>query len=187
MTNRELLEANNFFVVKDFIHQDGAEMIANDFKKYCITNFTKAKPDEHVPGSPAVYGHKAIHEILVTKIFYMNDLIGERLYPTYCYSRWYKTGAILSPHTDAEACEISVSVNLAGDEWPIYMTKPDGTSEGITLKQGDAVIYKGAKSLHWREKFEGKECIQAFLHYVKIFGPNYHHALDMIRNPRGSL
>jgi hypothetical protein len=185
MTNKDLLEKNNYFVVRDFFHQDGAEFVSKDFKKHCIEKFSK--PDSQVPNSPAVYNHPLIQQMLFSKIFYMNDLIGERLYPTYCYARWYKTGAELKPHTDAEACEISVSVNLSGDGWPIYFTKPDGTTNGVTLQQGDAVIYKGVKSVHWREKFDGKECVQAFLHYITITGPNYFHAFDSIRNPKGPV
>jgi hypothetical protein len=179
------LQQNNYFVVRDFLHQDGADFVGKDFKKFCVENF--AKPDSQVPNSPCVYNHPLVHQMLISKIFYMNDLVGERLYPTYCYARWYKTGAELKPHTDAEACEISVSVNLLGDPWAIYFTKPDGSSSGVTLNQGDAVIYKGMKSVHWREKFEGKECVQAFLHYITINGPHYFHAFDSVRNPAGPL
>lgn len=177
------LQQDNYVVVEGFLHQDTALYIGKEFRKHCIEKFIKA--DTQVPGSPAVYDHRLIKQILLSKIFYMNDLMGERLYPTYCYARWYKTGAELLPHTDAESCEISVSVNLMGDQWPIYFTKPDGSSVNITLNPGDAVIYKGINSIHWREKFKGTECVQAFLHYVRIFGPYYHHAFDLQRNGFG--
>jgi hypothetical protein len=179
------LQEDNYFVVEDFLHPEAADFIAQDFKKQCITSFAKA--DSQVAGSPALYNSELVNQILISKIFYMNDLVGERLYPTYCYGRWYKKGAELKPHLDAEACEVSVSINLAGDAWPIYFTKPDGTQTGVSLKPGDAVIYKGAKSSHWRETFQGSECIQIFLHYVTINGPNYLHAFDLQRNPRGPM
>jgi len=180
---RAELEQNNYVVVPEFLHKDASSYAAREFKKHCIESF--AKPDTQVPGSPAVYGHPLIDQILISKIFYLNDLLGERLYPTYCYARWYKHGAELLPHTDAEACEISISLNLSGDEWPIFFTKPDGTIASATLKSGEAVIYKGAISPHWREKFTGNECVQAFLHYVKVYGPNYHHAFDLQRHGSG--
>lgn len=183
MTNKDLLEKNNYFVVKGFLHHTGADYLGKEFRKDCVSKFLK--PDTQVAGSPAMYSHPLIHQMLLSKIFYMNDLVGERLYPTYCYARWYKTGAELAPHIDAEPCEISVSVNLSGDPWPIYFTRPDGSTEGVTLGQGDAVIYKGITSPHWREKFTGKECVQAFLHYVTITGPNYFHAFDLTRHPVG--
>jgi hypothetical protein len=30
------------------------------------------------------------------------------------------------------------------------------------------LIYKGMELEHWREPFEGEDCIQVFLHYNKI-------------------
>lgn len=177
------LQTDNYVVVEGFLHRDAAVYAGKEFRKDCIEKFVKA--DTQVPGSPALYGHTIIDQILISKIFYMNDLLGERLYPTYCYARWYKAGAELKPHTDAEACEISVSLNLLGDTWPIYFTKPDGSVAEVLLNSGDAVIYKGIQSSHWREKFNGVECVQAFLHYVKIYGPNYHHAFDLQRNSVG--
>jgi hypothetical protein len=182
-TVNDSLQKNNYVVVEGFLHRDAALYAGKEFKKHCIEKFVKA--DTQVPGSPALYGHKLVDQILVSKIFYMNDLLGERLYPTYCYGRWYKKGAVLPLHTDAEACEVSVSLNLMGDPWPIYFTKPDGSAVSVTLNPGDAVIYKGIKSPHWREQFDGFECVQVFLHYVTIFGPNYYHAFDLQRNGAG--
>jgi len=178
----EILDRDNYVVINDFLHQHTAITIGNEFKKNCVENF--AKSDISVPGAPAIYGHPIVSHILYSNIFFMNDLIGERLYPTYCYGRWYKKGSELKPHTDVEPCEISVTLNLLGDPWPIYFTKPDGQTASVTLTPGDAVVYKGIKSMHWREKFDGKECVQVFLHYVKIFGPNYFHAFDLQRNKR---
>jgi hypothetical protein len=61
------------------------------------------------------------------------------------------------------------------------MTTPEGGVEEINLIPGDAVVYRGIRSQHWREKFQAKECIQAFLHYVRIDGPNAEHAFDLKR------
>jgi hypothetical protein len=179
------LQKDNYFIVEGFLHPQMSTYIGTEFKKHCIS--TMAKSDVYVPGSPAVYGHPLISQMLVSKIFFMNDLIGERLYPTYCYARWYKKGAELKKHIDAEPCEISVTLNLGGDLWPIYFTKPDGSTTSATLKPGDAVIYNGIKSEHWREPFNGNECVQAFLHYVTVNGPNYFHAFDSQRTANGQV
>lgn len=72
-------------------------------------------------------------------------------------------------------------MNLGGDPWPIYLSKntKDGkeTSQGykpskakgikVNLNPGDMLIYRGCELEHWRNKFEGKECAQVFLHYNK--------------------
>lgn len=182
---RDELEDNNYFVVENFLHPASTEEIARSFKKYCIEKFVKA--DTQVTGSPAAYGWSIAEQLLRSKIFIMNDLVGEKLYPTYAYARWYKLGAELKPHIDAQSCEVSVTLNISGDAWPIFIKKPDGTAASIMLRPGEAMIYKGMTAEHWREKFTGKECIQIFLHYVKASGPNYFHAFDLVRNPLGPI
>jgi hypothetical protein len=173
------LHENNYFVVEEFLHPEAALEMGKQFRKDCIEKYIKS--DDTVPGAPAVYGYPLFYKLLFSKIFYMNDQVGEKLYPTYCYARWYKTGAELKPHVDAGPCEVSVSLNLMGDTWPINFTKPDGSTVSVSLSPGDAVIYRGTKSCHWRDTFDGKECLQVFLHYVRTEGPNYLHAFDLQR------
>lgn len=179
------LHLDNYFVIEEFIHSDTAKDLAEIFKKDCIKNFLK--PDDMVPNSPALYGYPIFTDLHFAKIHTMNQLVEEKLYPTYNYARWYKNGAELVRHTDKAACEISVTINLGGDPWPIYFTKPNGEEVSVTLTPGDAAIYRGTKSLHWRDKFTGKECVQVFLHYVTIDGPNYLHAFDMLRKNKDML
>jgi hypothetical protein len=171
------LEENNYIKVEEFLHPELAQQLGLQFRKDCVERYVKS--DNNVEHAPAVHMYPAFAQLLFAKVFFMNDIIGEKLYPTYAYSRWYQTGAELKPHVDKQACEISVSVNLYGDEWPIYMTTPAGEIAEVILKPGDAVIYRGMRSRHWREKFKGKECIQVFLHYVKIEGPNVLHAFNL--------
>ena len=38
----------------------------------------------------------------------------------------------------------------------------------VDLKPGDMLIYKGMELEHWREAFEGDNCIQVFLHYNQV-------------------
>jgi hypothetical protein len=35
----------------------------------------------------------------------------------------------------------------------------------VDLKPGDMLIYKGMELEHWREAFDGEDCLQVFLHY----------------------
>ena len=106
---------------------------------------------------------------------------GLQLIPTYSYSRIYKKGDELKRHKDRPSCEISTTLNLGGDPWPIFIdpTGSDnvideyknihksGAPKGIKvdLKQGDMLIYSGCELEHWREPFTGKLCGQVFLHY----------------------
>jgi uncharacterized protein YceK len=59
--------------------------------------------------------------------------------PTYTYARVYTPGAILSRHTDRDACEISITLNLNQDtKWPIWIKKPiKFYRAGDIIKDGD--------------------------------------------------
>jgi len=93
-----------------------------------------------------------------------------KLYPNYSYARLYKKGDVLKRHKDRMACDISTTLNLGGQPWPIYL-EPTG-KEGkkgvkIDLNPGDMLIYRGCDLEHWREPFKGTDCAQVFLHYNK--------------------
>ena len=47
---------------------------------------------------------------------------GLKLYPSYAYARIYKKGDILKRHKDRFSCEISATLNLGGDPWPIFLS-----------------------------------------------------------------
>jgi hypothetical protein len=109
----------------------------------------------------------------------MERLTGLKLNPTYAYARIYKMGDVLHRHKDRFSCEISTTMNLGGDEWPIYLeakknvgipddgfpSKTDNKGQKVVLKPGDMLVYKGMILEHWREAFIGKDCAQVFLHY----------------------
>ena len=96
------------------------------------------------------------------------------LYSTYTYYRIYKKGDVLKRHKDRPSCKISTTMNIGGDEWPIYL-EPSGEKNKkgveVNLNPGDMLVYRGDKLEHWRDKFKGKECVQVFLHYNNLNGP----------------
>ena len=51
----------------------------------------------------------------------MQKETGLELIPTYSYARIYKKGDILKRHKDRPSCEISTTLNLGGDPWPIFI------------------------------------------------------------------
>ena len=137
--------------------------------------------DAQVPNSYAKYADRVMETLLVDTIKVMQKKTGLRLVPTYSYCRLYKTGNILKRHKDRPSCEISTTLNLGGDNWPIFIdpTGSDnviderkgmnkhGAPNGIKvdLKPGDMLIYSGCDLEHWREPFQGRLCGQVFLHY----------------------
>jgi len=118
--------------------------------------------------------------LLMRTLPIMEKKTGLKLNPTYSYARIYKAGDILERHKDRFSCEISTTLNLGGDSWPIHLEPkknvgaPDGkkltyssNNKGIlvNLKPGDMLVYRGMELEHWREEFKGDNCAQVFLHY----------------------
>jgi alkylated DNA repair dioxygenase AlkB len=94
----------------------------------------------------------------------MEKATGLKLYPNYSYCRVYKKGDILKRHIDRFSCEISTTMNLGGNEWPIFLLI-NKKEVKVNLKPGDMLIYRGEELEHWREPFKGKDCAQVFFHY----------------------
>ena len=124
--------------------------------------------DEQIPETYSQYADIAMETLLVKLKPLMEKESGLKLNETYSYARIYKKGDELKRHKDRYSCEVSTTLNLGGDEWPIYL-EPSGEEEKegtkVILNQGDMLVYKGCDVEHWREKFEGENCGQVFLHY----------------------
>ena len=143
--------------------------------------------DKQVPNTYSHYADIAMETLLLALQPKMEKVTKLELIPTYSYARIYKKGDILKRHKDRFSCEISTTMNLGGDEWPIYLenknnvgipdnkkyfaeTNNKGTK--VILKPGDMLVYKGMICEHWRETFLGKDCAQVFLHYNNVESPN---------------
>lgn len=137
-----------------------------DYSKYNVGELFGITND---PQSPQAYSHYAdtAMETLLEKIRpLVEKQLHKKLFSTYSYARIYVKGCDLKKHTDRLECETSVTLNLGGDNWPIYLEHPVSKKEiEVNLKQGDILIYKGCEVPHWRNKFNKNICVQAFLHY----------------------
>jgi hypothetical protein len=143
--------------------------------------------DKQVPGSYAKYADRLMETLLIKTIPVMKAKTNLDLIPTYSYTRLYRTGNILNRHKERPSCEISTTLNLGGDPWPIFIDptgannvidehqgiiKPDAPKGNrVDLRPGDMLIYSGCELEHWREPFQGKLCGQVFLHYNHANGP----------------
>ena len=185
---------NKYTVIRQAISKDLAAFIANYFrmKKQVLDTCRQARyfspfenilgsyEDEQIPNTYSHYADIAMETLLLKCQPGMEKATGLKLYPAYTYARIYKKGDELKRHKDRFSCEISTTMNLGGDDWPIYLSpnenvgEPDGknitvasNAKGVKvdLKPGDMLVYRGVELEHWREKFEGKECVQVFLHY----------------------
>jgi len=131
--------------------------------------------DEQIPNTYSHYADIAMETLLTWVQPTMEKHTGYKLSPTYSYARIYKKGDVLKRHKDRFSCEISTTLNLGGDPWPLYL-EPSG-KEGlkgikVDLNPGDMFIYSGCELEHWREAFQGEDCVQVFLHYNKADSKN---------------
>ena len=175
---------NRYTVIRQAISKDLAMFVANYFsmKKQVYDTCIQARyispyevllgyyegQNEQIPNTYSCYSDIAMETLLLKCQPVMEKATGLKLYPAYTYARIYKKGDELKRHKDRFSCEISTTMNLSGDDWPIYL-EPSGKEDmkgiKVDLKPGDMLVYYGCKLEHWREKFKGEECIQVFLHY----------------------
>jgi hypothetical protein len=179
-----MFKKKKYTVIRQAISKDLASFVANYFmmQKQVYDTCRNARyispfeniighyegQDEQIPHTYSQYSNIAMETLMLKCQPEMEKVTGLKLYPAYTYARIYKKGDELKRHKDRFSCEISTTMNLGGDDWPIYL-EPSGETgkKGIKvdLKPGDMLVYSGCELEHWRNKFRGKECIQAFLHY----------------------
>jgi hypothetical protein len=179
-----MFKKNKYVVIKQAISKELAAFVANYFsiKKQVYDTCIKSRyispyevmtgyyegAGEQIPNTFSCYSDIAMETLMLKCQPIMEKITGLKLTPAYTYARIYKHGDVLKRHKDRFSCEISTTMTLEGDPWPLYL-EPSG-KEGmkgirVDLKPGDMLIYSGCELEHWREKFKGKKCIQAFLHY----------------------
>ena len=176
---------NKYIVIRKAISKDLASFLANYFniKKQVFFTFKEYRyispfedffgylQDVQVPNTYSHYSDIAMETLMLKVQPIMEKETSLKLNPSYTYCRVYKKGDILKRHKDRFSCEISTTMNLGGDDWPIYL-EPSGKrgmkGVKVNLKPGDMLVYRGCDLEHWREKFKGDECVQVFLHYNNI-------------------
>jgi hypothetical protein len=145
--------------------------------------------DKQIPNTYSHYSDPVMETLLMKVLPRMQDETGLNLIPTYSYARLYKQGDILHRHKDRPSCEISTTIHLGGDKWPIFIdptganniisghetttvVKPNAPKgNDVILDIGDMLVYSGCDLEHWREPFQGDTCGQVFLHYNHKNGP----------------
>lgn len=171
-------EKNNYCVVKNVVSKEVCDFAANYLSLKRQSAGTLYKYFIHQSDEWGVFGDSQVDtysiygDVLMDSILlYCTNAVSKetklKLVPTYSYARFYVKGNDLKKHRDRPACEFSATLNLACDQvWPIFL----GDNIKIDLDPGDILVYKGTDVTHWREPFEGKYCVQTFLHYNKEGG-----------------
>jgi len=159
------------FVYKYFLNKREVTRFLFDHRYISpFTEYWGVWTDHQVPNTYSHYADLAMETLLQEVKPVMEKHTKLKLSETYSYARIYKKGDVLARHKDRYSCEISTTLNLGGDPWPIYLDptgKKGRAGIKVDLKPGDMLIYSGCDLEHWREAFEGKDCVQVFLHYNK--------------------
>ncbi len=181
MSNQNRLHSHGCMFVNAFIDKQTASMFSLYFEnKIRIGEWTESNKQSNITKF-GYYSDPLTEVFLQTRMSSVETLVGFELIPTYSYARIYQPGELLIPHVDRPACEVSITVNVAsiGGASPIYTKYESNDSEEHVLAPGDAVVYWGCKTKHWRRPLEdGQINVQFMLHYVDKNGPNATHAKD---------
>lgn len=201
-TNNEEFDRNGYFIIrnlwdpKDLYSDPPTEKGQyNYFGK--VDKFNRVLENQ-VEGSTSRYywpPYKYHHSQIRLRL---EKEIGEKLYNTYYYDRFYNPGQVLKVHTDRPACEISVTIHVRSNiktSWPIWIKTPDiysddkkteiikkGENHSVILNPGDAMVYKGCERPHWRDpmpteyqkNWYGRKVEKEGLYYHQIF---FHYVL----------
>jgi hypothetical protein len=180
-TTAEIFNKHGYLHAKEFISKEMCAFLSHALLLH--SDNSEGHVDPQVPTAKTVLTNSLIFDTLLEKLWPdVELLVGEPLIPSYSYARLYSNGDELKEHTDREACEVSLTLQLGRSHhysWPLYMN-----GVRFDLNEGDGVLYKGIELPHWRKVCDGPEGYysgQVFLHYVRANGPNAHHALDAFR------
>ena len=182
-------EQNSYVVIKEVLPLDMCELlyrytkvktVSNDHKRTYYPELTSKIWDGdwqslQAPGIHSVYGDPLFDSLLFLLHPKMEYFIGTKLNYQYSYWRLYQHGSVLDKHKDRISCEISTTLCLGWDSrnlndenynWNINLEDENENEISVNLNPGDMLIYRGNKLFHWRDKFEGLNHSQVFLHYT---------------------
>ena len=137
-----MFKKKKYTVIRQAISKDLAAFVANYFsmQKQVYDTCKVARyfspfetilgeyeaPDAQIPNTYSQYGNIAMETLMLKCQPEMEKATGLKLYPAYTYARIYKKGDVLKRHKDRFSCEISTTMNLGGDDWPLYL-EPDSS------------------------------------------------------------
>ena len=171
-----MFSKNKYQVCKNMISKELADFVFNylrmkkqtfySLKRIGVdTRLLGTDGDPQAPGTYSCYSDIAMETLLTIIHSKLEKKTKLKLAPTYTYTRLYKNGDELKRHQDRFSCEISATLNLGGDLWPIYLEDANKKDVEVKLNPGDLLIYRGIELPHWRKPFDGYMCGQVFLHY----------------------
>ena len=187
---QKYFKENSYVVIKDVVDKTTVNLLYSYTMKKINRNFYKLKNNPELysntydmtfgekdsgVNSLNFYGDEFCETILEALLTKMEEFTGLELLPEYGFLRLYQKDDILPYHNDRPSCEISTTlcVGYKGEKtWPIWLENNNKTQIPVNLEPGDMLVYKGCDLFHWRDKYDGENHLQAFLHYNDKNGPH---------------
>jgi hypothetical protein len=165
-----------------------------------LEKYSYSEEELQVNGSLSRYNHPRYKEAHSKIRLILEDILGQKLYNTYYYDRFYFSGQKLCRHIDRDACEISVSIQVSTNStnsWPFCIETHNGEERFCNLQNGWGILYKGCEREHWRDSLQSRHNKlkkltnnilkkkddtyhhQIFFHYVLSDGERSHFAWDV--------
>ena len=167
-----------------------------------IDKFEHIEIEGQVEGSLARYSYPKYKQIHTEIRLLLQEILGEELYNTYYYDRFYFPGQKLERHRDRHACEVSLSFQISKNgkgSWPFCLETLEGTETFVNIENGTGILYMGCSIDHWRDplpkthsklkliknkftrRYDPEYHHQIFFHYVRANGENSHYANDSFK------
>ena len=179
----DILEREKYVIYEGLISKDIAK-IAEQYLLFQMLNYRNIESGNrpgNAPGAHCRYADTLMESLLLHVQPKIEKKIGVSLIPVFSYCRVYLPGTILRDHVDSSRSEYAATLTLG---WK-YTDKPDDFRWSLhgyvgdekryfVCEPGDAVVYKGEKMLHGRDRFnvaEGSYHAQVHFHYVDANGP----------------
>lgn len=179
---------NGYVIIRNVLDPELLKYLAKQIKMIekllCLQNNVEPCDykfsDSQTKTSFTYYSALTTETLLETMNEKMEKIVNKSLFPSYSYLRIYYKDSTLAKHTDRPSCEYSatICITIDAEPWDIWFETKDGIEKQIFLQPGDMIVYKGTELVHWRNKYEGKEQIQVFLHYVNAYGPYAEYKYD---------
>ena len=174
------IESQGYILVKNALSKEITEILKlqltmHEKIKCYQNNISRDKyyfKDSTCEKSFSEYGILCSEALLIQMKPFIEKYCNLNLTPTYSYCRIYYNGSTLDKHIDRPSCEYSMTccISCDGEPWDLYMKTKQDEEKCIKMEEGDVVIYKGCEVEHWRNKYNGNQQIQIFLHYVNSEG-----------------
>ena len=168
---------NAYWVVRGLIPGRFADALADHYRRVIAEGFMHFKDQitESVYSTRFVKHQEPVavhvHGQLAALV---SQIAGKPVKPSYAFVSSYEPGAELARHVDRAQCEYSLSLQVGyapdrnlSEAWPIYLDTPAASQVPVSLRVGDALLYRGRQLPHYRYRLpEGHRSIHIFFHFV---------------------